>query len=263
MLDMMHSIGYKFFAVEGKALAVLSFYILTVYGGFDGWPGRASLFLYSKESMSKGISQEQLAALVRSAAEPVASSMGLVVWGIELTGGGRTVVRLFLDKGPGASCGSGQEPVPGEVQDVVQRGVSIDQCAEISRLVGLALDVEDVMPGAWVLEVSSPGFERVFFSPAQMVPYIGRELDVVLAEPHPRIAGRRRFKGPLRSVEKNSFVVEVLAAQDPEGDLRPVEVPIQWNMVKKAHLVHIFPETGRPGAGKRSARAGKAGGKQK
>ena len=205
--------------------------------------------------MGKGLTQEKLAGIVRAAAEPVAASLGLALWGVEFVGGGRTVVRIYVDRAPAAAEASAGDDGPG-----VQDGVSVDQCAELSRLVGLALDVEDVMPGAWVLEVSSPGFERVFFSASQMIPYIGRDVDVMLSDPHPDFPGRRRFKGPLRAVEGDAFTVDVLQAPVPGGEPRPVLAALRWDMVKKAHLVYVFPETSRPG--RRPAAEGKGGGKQ-
>ncbi len=205
--------------------------------------------------MSKGLTQEKLAGIVREATEPVAASLGLSLWGVELVGGGRTVVRIYVDKAPAAeevsSAGDGMG---------VQDGVSVDQCAELSRLVGLALDVEDVMPGAWVLEVSSPGFERVFFSASQMLPYVGRDVDVMLVDPHPDFPGRRRFKGPLRAVKGDMFTVEVLQAPVPGEEPVPTQAGLRWDMVKKAHLVYVFPETVRPG--RRPASEGRGGGKK-
>ena len=47
--------------------------------------------------MSKGLTQEKLAGIVREAAEPVAASLGLSLWGVEFVGGGRTVVRIYVD----------------------------------------------------------------------------------------------------------------------------------------------------------------------
>ncbi len=204
--------------------------------------------------MGKTLSREEILMRVREAAEPVAASLGLSVWGIDMTPGGRAVVRIFVDGNAENAAGEGAENAQG--------GVTIEQCAEISRLTGLALDVEDIVPGAWVLEVSSPGFERLFFSPSQMVPYIGREIDASLADPHPDVPGRRRFRGPLRAVDGDVFTVEVLLAPQAGEDLRPVPVPIHWNMVKKAHLVHIFPEVGKPGGGKHPRAGGRAGGRQ-
>ncbi|WP_294445654.1 ribosome maturation factor [uncultured Mailhella sp.] len=208
--------------------------------------------------MGKGLSPEQLVRRVREAAEPVIASFDLMLWGIEVVSGGRTVVRVYVDAPAGSSAmenGSGE--------DGVLEGVSVDHCAEISRMVGLALDVDEVFSDAWVLEVSSPGMDRLFFEPSQLASYAGRELDVMLSDPHPDIAGRRKFRGPLVSVAGDSFVMEVLLAPAEGEKPAPSNVSIRWDWVRKARLVPVFPDTSKPGAGKNAKKAaGKGGGKQ-
>ena len=173
--------------------------------------------------------------------------------------GGRATVRIYVDATPEALAANAEG---NNGEDGVLEGVSIDQCAAISRLVGLALEVDEVFADAWVLEVSSPGFDRLFFEPAQLKPYIGREIDVALVDPHPEIAGRRKFKGPLKAVDGDRFTVEVLLSASEGEKPAPTEVSIRWDMVKKARLIHIFPDTSKPGAGKNAKKAsGKGGGK--
>ncbi|HJD96136.1 hypothetical protein [Mailhella massiliensis] len=204
--------------------------------------------------MGKGLSAEQIVRRVREAAEPVIASFGLMLWGIEVVAGGRTVVRVYVDApAGGADAGTGE--------DGVLEGVSVDQCAEISRMVGLALDVDEVFSDAWVLEVSSPGMDRMFFEPAQLVSYVGSDIDVTLTDPHPDIAGRRKFKGPLKSVSDKEFIMEVLLVPASGEKPEPAEVTIRWNQVKKARLIPVFPDTSKPGAGKNAKHAsGKGGG---
>lgn len=197
--------------------------------------------------MGKGLSAEQIIRCVREAAEPVIASFGLRLWGIEVLAGGRTVVRVYVDaQVMHANDGSDDNGECG-----VLEGVSVDQCAEISRMVGLALEVEDVFSGAWVLEVSSPGLDRVFFDPDQLVPYIGRDIDVTLTDSHPDIPGRRKFKGPLKSVSGAQFVMEALLALSSGEKPAPAYVTINWGSVKKARLIPVFPESSRPVAGKK------------
>ena len=205
--------------------------------------------------MGKGLSPEQIVRRVREAAEPVIASFGLALWGIEVVAGGRTVVRIYADAPADSGGGNGE--------DGVLEGVSVDQCAEISRMVGLALEVDEVFSDAWVLEVSSPGLDRLFFEPGQLTPYMGREIDVTLTDPHPDIAGRRRFRGPLCGVSGDSFTVEVLLAPAEGEKPEPAQVSIRWNQVRKARLIPIFPDTSKPGAGKSAKKAaGKGGGKK-
>ena len=209
--------------------------------------------------MGKGLSPEQIVRRVREAAEPVVASFGLMLWGIEVVAGGRTVVRVYVDAPAGGDVAEGGN----NGEDGMQEGVSVDQCAEISRMVGLALEVDEVFADAWVLEVSSPGMDRLFFEPAQLSPYVGQEIDVTLADPHPEIAGRRKFREPLVSASANAFVVEVLLAPVAGEKPVPSNVFIRWDWVRKARLVPVFPDTSKPGAGKNAKKAaGKGGGKQ-
>lgn len=117
-----------------------------------------------------------------------------------------------------------------------ESGVNIDDCAEISRLVGLSLEVEDIFADAWILEVSSPGLERTFFEISQLRPYIGHPLDITLETAHEDFENRRKFTGTLKSVQANAFT---LTLDSPNG----TECIIDWENVKKAHLIHVFPET--------------------
>lgn len=219
----------------------------------------ASLFYYIRyDNMGKGLSPEQIIRRVREAAEPVIASFGLMLWGIEVVAGGRTVVRVYVD-----APADGRDTESGNGEDGMLDGVSVDQCAEISRMVGLALEVDEVFSDAWVLEVSSPGMDRLFFEPGQLAPYVGQEIDVTLTDPHPDIEGRRKFRGPLVSVSADLLVMEVLLAPASGEKPVPSNVSIRWDWVRKARLVPVFPDTSKPGAGKNAKKAtGKGGGKQ-
>lgn len=73
------------------------------------------------------------------------------------------VVRLFVDVPPGAPESLQAADREENEASAAPSSASIDQCEEISRHLGLALEVEDAMPSAYVLEVSTPG-SRAFFS---------------------------------------------------------------------------------------------------
>ena len=77
---------------------------------------------------------------IEEIARPVLDSMGLKLVQVEYSGhGGRGRVRLYIDK---------------------TGGVTLDDCAQASRSIGVALDVENPIPVPYVLEVSSPGLDR-------------------------------------------------------------------------------------------------------
>lgn len=201
--------------------------------------------------MTRGPSREECIRRITEAAAPAAAAFGLELWGVELAGSGRPVARVFVDApaqdstvaaAPAAPAAAGENALP--------PGVTVDQCAEISRMVGLALDVEELFADAWTLEVSSPGLERPFFRPGQMLAYVGRETEVLLWDPHPDFPGRRKFCGRLTAVEGETFTL-CLSTADRAADGTPVR--IQWDDVRRARLVHIFPDTSKPRPGKAAA----------
>jgi len=111
---------------------------------------------------------------IREIAERVASSEGLVLVDVELKGGrSNPVLRVFIDK---------------------REGVTHADCQLVSEQLSALLDVEDPIPGSYVLEVSSPGLDRQLVRPGDFVHFAGRRAQIALREP----AGTQRvFEGRL------------------------------------------------------------------
>jgi ribosome maturation factor RimP len=180
--------------------------------------------------------QEHNAALPQIIAElarPLAESLALTLWGVEFAFGGRSVVRVYVEGEQGGS------------------GVTIDECAELSRLLGLALDVEDAIPGAYVLEVSSPGLDRIFFTSEQLADALGQTLEVMLAAPSPEFSGRRKFRGVLTHAPEAGNKAAGTFSLQVENPSRPGEsegiLPFAFADLKKARQMHIVPEKVLPG----------------
>ena len=174
------------------------------------------------------MTQHPAHAAVTALALPLVEAAGLELWGIELLGEGRPILRVYVE---------------------AAGGVTIEQCAVLSRQLGLALDVEDIIPSAYTLEVSSPGFSRPFFSPEQLAAHVGGMLEVTLHEPLPEFPRRKKFYGRLEEVSGDRFVL--LLDEAPAPDALPVQ--INWDNVRKAQLVHIFPQKGKGAAKKAPA----------
>lgn len=117
--------------------------------------------------------------------EPELAKLGYELVELEARTGGAGLVRLYID---------------------TPAGVTLDDCAKVSRRVGALLDVEDPMPGSYELEVSSPGLDRPLRTPAHFGASVGGtvKLQTVRA-----IDGRRRYKGLLRRMEGDALEVEV------------------------------------------------------
>jgi ribosome maturation factor RimP len=87
-----------------------------------------------------------------------------------------------------------------------EAGVTVDDCEIVSRQVSAVLDVEDPIPGAYTLEVSSPGLDRPLRKAADFARFTGTQVRIDLELP---IEGRRRFAGTLRGCEADEVTIEV------------------------------------------------------
>lgn len=147
--------------------------------------------------------QEQLYELV----EPVATSLGCVLWGLEyLTQGRQSTVRIFIEK---------------------EDGVTLEDCERVSRQVSSVFDVEDPLAEHYTLEVSSPGMDRALYTRDQYALYLGEQVALKLRSP---IDGRRKFKGTLRALEDQNVLVVV----DDQEYLLP------FVAIEKANIVPSF-----------------------
>ncbi|WP_051420533.1 ribosome maturation factor RimP [Helicobacter pametensis] len=80
------------------------------------------------------------------------------------------------------------------------QGVSLDQCQEVSQLLSPFLDVEDPISSEYVLEVSSPGVERVLKNPRHFLLSLGEEIEVKMMD-------KSKIQGKLLSSDEDSFVI--------------------------------------------------------
>ena len=224
------------------------------------------------------MTDDALKETIASLAEPLAASLGLVIWGVEIVRAGRTVVRLFVDVPFSAAADT--QPAPSNTDDLdaptlVALSATLEQCEHISRHIGLALEVEDTIPEAYVLEVSTPGLTRLFFSLDQMRHYLGDVVEARLLRavainegtpegPNPSHGGPRRlWRGTLLSVEEAAFTLAP-ATISPEGEVTPENLPpvsIPWDAVRRASRMYIFRQPQKPGKGGAKGPAARAGAK--
>lgn len=109
---------------------------------------------------------------IRGIAERVAEAEGLELVAAEWAGSDRQgVLRITIDR--------------------PEEGVSHRDCQVVSEQVGIILDVEDLVPGRYRLEVASPGLDRKLYKPADYERYRGRRVKVRLKQRLPELGGRR------------------------------------------------------------------------
>lgn len=180
---------------------------------------------------------EEIKEKILNLAEPIVRDLGLRVWGLDIVPGPVAKVRLFIDL-PLESSGEGDERL----------SANIDQCELVSRRLGLALEVEDVFPNPWVLEVSSPGLERKFYNIEQMVPYIGDVIEVATRAPIEGFGSRKVFKGKLTRADGDSFELDLCSIGE-DGQSLPENLPparIPFDVVRNARRVHVFAAPRKP-----------------
>jgi ribosome maturation factor RimP len=118
--------------------------------------------------------RQAIISKVEEIARRVGQSEGIEIVEVELKGAGRQqVLRISIDK---------------------PEGVSHADCELLSHQVGAILDVEDVVPGSYTLEVSSPGVERKLLKPGDYERFQGKKAKIVLREP---VGQRRHWEGVL------------------------------------------------------------------
>ncbi|MBW1679964.1 MAG: ribosome maturation factor RimP [Deltaproteobacteria bacterium] len=153
------------------------------------------------------MTQRRIAEQISSLADPVVDALGLELVDVEyLTQGGRWIVRVYVDR---------------------EGGVTLDECAMLSRELGPLLDVKDVIPHEYVLEVSSPGLNRRLKKEKDFVWARGKKVKLRTRNP---IDGRRNFTGMLTDVREGDLLLEV------EGGT----VVIALREIERANVVFEF-----------------------
>ena len=84
-------------------------------------------------------------------------------------------------------------------------GITLDDCSALTDTIDSILEMENLMEGAYILEVSSPGVKRALKKPAHFKKFVGERIRVVVKTP---IEGRGFFTGQLASADDAGFVLD-------------------------------------------------------
>jgi ribosome maturation factor RimP len=130
--------------------------------------------------------------------------MGYVFVGVEYVGQtGRNTLRVYIDSA---------------------NGITLEDCEVVSHQISGLLDVENLISGAYDLEVSSPGLDRPLFRLEDFVRFAGQRVKIRLAIP---ADGRRNFAGQLLGVENDFVNIEV------DGEI----FKLDYAQIERARLV--------------------------
>lgn len=138
------------------------------------------------------------------AVEARAEAHGISIVTVEVAGASKSpVIRVYID-------------APG--------GVSFTELTEAQEWIGQLMDELDPFPGAYVLEVSSPGIDRPLRTPGHFQAAVGEQVKLKTSE---AVEGRKHFKGTLVSATEDAVAIEVDGA----------EVALPFTAISKANII--------------------------
>lgn len=146
-----------------------------------------------------------------AALEPIVEQAGAELVDLEVAGShGRPVVRAYVD---------------------TEQGITLDECARLSRLLEAELERTGAVPERYVLEVSSPGIERPLTRRSHFERFVGHEVDVRL---YTKREGRKKYVGTLEAVEdgERGFRIVVRDGQErwmfAEEEIARAKLHVRW-----------------------------------
>ena len=156
--------------------------------------------------MGKGVERDR----VRQLAQQVIEGQGYELVEFEIKGGGKhTVLKVFIDK---------------------PAGITHQDCELVSEQLGTVLDVEDLIPFSYTLEVSSPGLDRKLVKDSDYTRFVGKLAKVQTRVP---LQNQKTFKGRLRGLQGVNVLLEL-----PKGSL--MEIPL--DVIQEARLEFDWAE---------------------
>jgi ribosome maturation factor RimP len=139
--------------------------------------------------------------------EPLLYDMGYELIEVEyLSMYGRWVLRLYIDK---------------------EKGITIDDCADVSRELGDIIDIKEIIDHEYVLEVSSPGLNRPLRREKDFIKAVGSRVKLKMKQ---AVNGQKNFTGILKSCADSTVFLE------SSGNI--IELP--FNDIEKSNMVYDF-----------------------
>ena len=139
--------------------------------------------------------------------EPVLDEMDFELVDVEyLSERGRWVLRIYVDR---------------------EGGITVNDCAQVSREIGALIDVKDIFQHDYVLEVSSPGLNRSLKREKDFLRALGKKIKIKMRTP---VEGRKIFTGYLRGFRDGTLALDVAGSM----------FSLSLKDVEKANMVYEF-----------------------
>ena len=156
------------------------------------------------------ITETGVAARVAAVVEPAIEDLGFNLVRVKISAENGCTVQIMAERPDGT--------------------MSVNDCAAISRAISPVLDLEDPVPQAYHLEISSPGIDRPLVRTSDFERWTGYEAKIEMAVP---LDGRKRFRGFIRGVEDGQAIIEL---PDVTEGLEPI-ARLPLTDLATAHLV--------------------------
>ena len=156
------------------------------------------------------ITENGVAARVAAVVEPAIEDLGFNLVRVKISAENGCTVQIMAERPDGT--------------------MSVNDCATVSRAISPVLDLEDPVPQAYHLEISSPGIDRPLVRASDFERWAGYEAKVEMAVP---LDGRKRFRGFIRGVEDGHAVIDL---PDVKEGLDPI-ARLPLTDLAEAHLV--------------------------
>ncbi len=150
-------------------------------------------------------------------ADPIAADMGYHIVRIRVMSGKRSTVQIMAER----------------IKDGL---MGVDDCANLSRAVSSALEVDDPLHDAYVLEVSSPGLDRPLTDLKDFDVYEGYVARIELDR---MIEGRKRFRGVLAGTDGGNIDIDL------DGESETAQIPFAWISEAKLLVTDELIEAGQ------------------
>jgi ribosome maturation factor RimP len=147
---------------------------------------------------------------VAELAEPVLEELGFRLVRVKISGRDGGTVQIMAERPNGE--------------------MNVDDCATISRRLSPVFDAYDPIPGAYNLEISSPGIDRPLVRPSDFAQWAGHEAKIELNEP---VDGRKRFRGIIEDVADEEVHLKI----ELDGKAEPVIIGLPFSLIGEAKLV--------------------------
>jgi ribosome maturation factor RimP len=147
-------------------------------------------------------------------AKQVADEQGVEIFDIELLGKGKLLLRVIIDK---------------------EGGVTLGDCERLSKSLGTVLDVEDLFPGSYTMEISSPGLDRPLKGIKDFEKNVGRLCRIITIE---KIENQNFFIGRITKINGNfiKFLVNGREIDIPFEKLSKAKLEVELKCQKNSAM---------------------------